>query len=446
MFAPTTSARLSGPAIRVARTGTRRVAGVRICQRFQSTTTGTSSSGVSASHIAAGVAGGAAVFLGGYTYYHFSGAKKAVEASKAVKAYYDQTKQTLKDKSPKSTSEALAFLRNITKSYAGVVPGAQGYVDSTFDTLEELHETHGDEVNKILNKTYTDIQAIIEDEKSGMDVETATRISGVLKTTVSELQKISKDVGKDAFSALEGKYPQLAEKLGTGYRELKQMAEKSGPEAKKLYEETSEQLKDILANGFSNESLDKAREFVTKQSGRIREITRKSSQNAWDKAVQQASPYLDKLPDIKQLLSENSTKFVTAGAATVGSSQDEVKEVFEKVKEVAEDQDALKNQEKLEQLKEFVKTKAKEAQDRAGGQVEKGWESLQEWAKTVPGGQEALDKIPEAQAFATLAKERKEDAKNLAKETYDDIFKVLREKSQKAKQLVEETKEKSSRS
>ncbi|KAJ3873756.1 hypothetical protein F5051DRAFT_455751 [Lentinula edodes] len=45
-----------------------------------------------------GVIGGLAVFGAGYTYYHFSGIKRAVDVSKQFRVYLEQTKQSIVNK------------------------------------------------------------------------------------------------------------------------------------------------------------------------------------------------------------------------------------------------------------------------------------------------------------------------------------------------------------
>lgn len=181
----------------------------------------------------------------GYTYYHFSGAKTAVDAAKATKAYYEQAKQTISEKAPKSPNEVISFLRSVSKSYLGVVPGASTYIDTTFDTLGELQEIHGEETNKILTETYNELQAILKDAKSGADLETAKKVWEVLGTRVMQLQELSKKAGSDAFVKLEQKHPQIAQLLGSSYSSLKQLADRGGPEAKKLYDDISKQVRTL---------------------------------------------------------------------------------------------------------------------------------------------------------------------------------------------------------
>ncbi|TCD69275.1 hypothetical protein EIP91_008210 [Steccherinum ochraceum] len=417
----------------------RRVARVRTVQRFQSTST-TGSPSSASTHLAAGIAGGGVVILGAYAYYHFSGAKKAVDAAKATKAYFDQTAQTIKEKAPKNPNEAVAFLRSVAKSYLGMVPGASTYVDTTFDTLDELQETHGDEVNKIVSEAYNEVQAILKDAKSGADLETAKKLWEVLGKRIMQLQELSKKAGGDAFAKLEQKHPQVAQVLGLGYRNLKDLSDRSGPEAKKLYDETSRQLKQIFSKGFSQDALDQARDLVQSKSSQIRDLAQQASQKAWDTSLSKASAYLDKLPEIKQLLSDNASKFVSAGVSSAGVASDETKEVFDKVKEVSEVKDEGKRKEKIKELKEFVSRKAEEAQERGGRSLERGWESLQEWMKMVPGGSEAMEKVPDVKVFVELSRKKSDEARKLAKETYEDVFRVLEEKAKKARGMVEDTK------
>lgn len=111
------------------------------------------------------------------------------------------------------------------------------------------------------------------------------------------------------------------------------------------------------------------------------------------------------------------------------------------MKEVGEEKDEGKRKKKLEDLKKFIVSKAEAAQESGGKSVEKGWESLQEWLKTVPGGSEALEKVPDVKVFVELSQRKGDEAKKLAKETYDEVFRVLEEKAKKARGIVEEGKE-----
>lgn len=68
---------------------------------------------------------------------------------------------TVLEKTP-SPNAALQYLRGVAKSYGGLIPGASGYIDTTFDSIDKLNETHGDEVNKIVQAAVDEIKGIIK--------------------------------------------------------------------------------------------------------------------------------------------------------------------------------------------------------------------------------------------------------------------------------------------
>ncbi|KAI0690194.1 hypothetical protein C8T65DRAFT_672032 [Cerioporus squamosus] len=365
----------------------RRVAGRRTFQRFQSTSS-SSSSGASydSSHIAAGVAGGSIVLLGGYMYYYFSGAKKAVDASRTASQYYQETKAAIASKAPKSPNEALDYLRDVARSYLVIIPG-------------RARTSHGDDVNRI-----------VSDGLGNMDAGTAMKILDVLRRRSAELEELGKKAGKDAFGSLSEKYPQVSEKLGGGYEEFRRLAESKGPRRR------------------SFEDVD------------LRKFAQSSSQEAWDRALKEATPYLDKVPELKQVLNDNRDKFIAAGAATLTGGSSSYQEIFAKIKDAAQG-DLAKNKDKVNELRKFVEEKAREAEAQGSKQLERGWESLQDWIRTMPGGDNALKRMPDVKVFVKVSQERSEDAKKLAKETYEAVLQVLEEKGKKAQQLSEEVKE-----
>lgn len=163
-----------------------------------------------------------------------------------------------------------------------------------------------------------------------------------------------------------------------------------------------------------------------------------ASKEAWNKALKEATPYLDKLPDIRKLLEDNASAFTAAGVSQGGAAQ----EVFRRVKDVAQG-DAAKNKEKLQELKDFVQKKVEEA--RQGGDGGGGWQSLQEWIRSMPGGEEALKKVPDVDVgvLAQVAQNRGDEARKLMGETYEDVLKVLKEKADKAKKIAGKAKEES---
>ena len=165
-----------------------------------------------------------------------------MNAARQAHGYYQDTKRSIAEKASKSPNEIIQFFRNIAKSHAGSVPGASKYVDSAFDTLDELHETHGEEVDRILRWGHDEIRKILNDEKSGVDVQTGVKVMDILRRSSSQLEEVSKRAGQDALQKLGEKHPEVREKLGGGYEQLKKAAEKNGPEAIRILNETTSQV------------------------------------------------------------------------------------------------------------------------------------------------------------------------------------------------------------
>ena len=156
-----------------------------------------------------------------------------------MKQYLQETKDSVIAKAKdaaKNPSETLKYLRNVAKSYSAFVPGASGYVDSTFDELEKLREEHGEDMDKVLTETRDELVKAAKEGKA--DTKTAARVYGVLSDGIQRLQKLGKTAGE---SFLENN-PQLKERFGNGYGQLKGLAEKAGPEGRKVLDEVTNKV------------------------------------------------------------------------------------------------------------------------------------------------------------------------------------------------------------
>lgn len=219
----------------------------------------------------------------GYTYYHFSGLKTIVSTSQSVQASVKSAKDRLLQQAPESPNQAIEYLRSVSKSYIAIIPGAGYYVDSTFDTIDELSKTHGDEVNEIVKGAIDDLKAI--GKKGGADIETASKVLDVLRRRGEQLAKLAAQAGEDVLGPILEKHPEVKEKIGGGWEQLSELAKSSGaPEAKKLVEDTTKQVEDIFKQGFSIDSIEKARKLLQEKTEEVKKITDKASKQAWDKA------------------------------------------------------------------------------------------------------------------------------------------------------------------
>jgi len=387
-------------------------------RRLQSTTTSNASQSTnSQSHFASGVAGGvvgAALLFGAYSFTPSGrAASKINKAAKEANKKYQQAATTLQKNTP-STDDAINAVKNFCYSYVAWVPGGRQYVDAAFKDLESIREKNGDDVDNIVKETYAKFQDIA---KSGLSMESASKAYDALAELA---QKLGKLAGSAADQILEN-HPQLKEKVGGPISQLKQMGEEYGPEAKKMVDETWDQVSDVLKGGFSAQNVDKVRKLVEEKTQQLK----KFGEQAWQKGLEQAKPYLDKSPKIKELVMNNQD-ILKRGNAT---------ELFKKVKEAAEKGDAGNLEEYVKQAVDKAKSaggKASSSIMGSGGMAGLtqllGGSSSQEMSSEIKKHVELLGK---------LVNDHSSEGKKLIEETRNDLKRLLEDKAKKAQGIVD---------
>jgi arsenate reductase-like glutaredoxin family protein len=390
MFATRTAAQSTSRVLRVTRPLKFRNA------RFQSTLPSGSSSGSSPA-LVGGLAGGTVALVGCYAWYHFSGAKTLVNAAHETKSYMQSARNRLVEKTPEP-NEALKWLRQASTYYAGFIPGASGYVETTFDDLDKIHDKHRDEVDQIVKDAYNELK-----ELSGKDMNLATA-----QQAFEVLQKHGKRIGElagDAAQDVLDNHPQLKKQVGGNLDQLKNMGEQYGPEAKKQVDETWNQIKDITKNGINSDTADKIRKLVQEKVEQLKKL----GDETWKKGLETAKPYFDKNPKIKELVEEN----------TDALKQGNFEQLYDMVKSAAESGDTS-------DLEKYVKDTANKAKESGVG----GFDQI---LKTIPGGDQVL---PQLQSLQQIAEKHGEEAKKLFEETIQEVTQVLNKKADQAKDLA----------
>lgn len=381
--------------------------------RFQSTSSTASNAAKNgSSHIAAGVAGGVAASAVLYGAYLLTPSgrmsrtinKGAYEASQK----YQQAVKKLQQSTPEP-DQAINYIKEFCYSYVSWVPGGRQYVDAVFNDIETLRQNHRDEVNQIVNDGYKQFQDL---SKKGLSLETASQAYEVL----ADLSKKLGSLAGDALGDILDNHPQAKEKFGGSIDQLKKMGEEYGPEAKKQVDETWKQVKEIMAGGLTAANLDKARKIVQDNVEKVK----KFGDEAWNKGLEQAKPYLDKNPKVRELIENNADAL----------KQGNAKELFDKARSAVDSSN-------LGDLEEYVNSAVEKAKSK-GSQVAGG--SLEQYFDMIPSGSDILSKV---QQLREVAEEHKGDAEKLLKETMDEIKQVLEKKYEKAQEIKEKAKKES---
>lgn len=372
--------------------------------RLQSTApahTSGGSSGGSSHALLGGVAGGLVAFLGGYMWYSFSGAKSVVNSVHQAKSYADSAFKKTTAAAPEP-NQAVQWLRDTVTGYTKMIPGASIYVDKAFDDLDKVREKHGDEVDKIINDTYYDLK---DTTQKGLSVDAASDAWDILQKCFKRIGSLAGDAAQDILE----NHPQLKEKVGGRFEQLKQMGDEYGPEAKKQVDETWKQAQDILKGGFSAETLKKIQDLIQEKT----EELKKYGDQAWQKGIEQAKPILDKQPKLKELVEKNKDKLL----------QGDLGQLWQKLQEASKSGNT-------EDIQKFVKEQTDKVSSQASGGID-------QFLKMIPGGAELGPKLQQLQE---LSQKHGQEAEDLLKSAIEDVKKVLEKKvdeGQKLKQKVE---------
>lgn len=373
--------------------------------RFQ-----TNSSSASTSHssgaVLGGVAGGSLVFLAGYAWYHFSGAKTIVTTAGQTKAYFDKALERTKQATP-PPSEAIQWLRETALHYAAVIPGAKGYVDSAFNDLETVHEKHRDEVDGIVKEAYNELKEL---GNQGFSVTSVTKAWEILQKHLGKIGHLAQDAGEDILT----NHPQLKERFGGEIDRLKQMADHYGPDAKKQVDETWGKIQDTMKGGFSFDTVDKVKGIVQETTQKVQKI----GDEAWQKGMEQAQPYLEKSPQLKELVESNKSKLMQGNAM----------ELAQKIK------DAVSSG-KAEDLEKYVKDTAKKTGMSGSG-------GLEQYFKMIPSGGSIWSNLSQLEE---VAEKHGKEAEKLFEEAMEEVQQVLSKKADEGKKLVEKVKKDASK-
>lgn len=349
-----------------------------------------------------GLVGGTLVFLGGYSYYHFSGAKTLVQTAKQTKQYLDSATQKLKESTPEP-NEALEWLRHSALSYAAFIPGAKGYVETAFKDLDAIRNKHGDKVDSIVKEAYSELKGVSQEK--GMSLETAQQAWEILQKHLKAIGNLAGDAASDILN----NHPDLKEKVGGNIDQLKAMGEKYGPEAKKQVDQTWGQIEDIVKSGVSMNTATKVKSLIQEKM----EYVKKMGDEAWKKGLEQAKPYLDKSPQVKKLVEENADQL----------KQGNVGELWQKVKEAATSGDTSS-------IESYVKSAVDKAKEQGGSAMG----GLDQYMKMIPGADQVVPKLTQLQE---IAQKHGKEAESLMKETIQEIQQVLQRRVGEAEKLAE---------
>ncbi|KAJ7594712.1 hypothetical protein C8J56DRAFT_927460 [Mycena floridula] len=212
-------------------------------------------------HMLAGALGGSMVVAAGYTWYHFSTAKKLVDASKNLSTYIRLALPAQKDSTMPPPNAALAYLRSVAKGCVGIVPGSGFLVDQLFDKVDKVYETHQETASAIILQAYSEVVAL---EKTGDKWQTYTRVAQILNRMTSEILALGYKAGGDLLGPVWEKIPDtgLRTQFESSVEQLTKLARGQGESSRQYAIETQLLVKDLILKNASKEGLEAALKLV----------------------------------------------------------------------------------------------------------------------------------------------------------------------------------------
>jgi hypothetical protein len=165
------------------------------------------------------------------------------------------------------------------------------------------------------------------------------------------------------------------------------------------------QISDIMKSGISVSTIGKVKSLVDDKTEKIKQLGDK----AWTTGLEQAQPYLSKNPKIKELLEKNGDAL----------KQGDVTTLFKKLSSGVDSKD----------IESYVNDAVSKAKDTASSVT---GINVDKYLGSIPG---ASDILPKINQLRELSEKHGKEAQDLAKETYDEISKVLQKRLSEAEKI-----------
>lgn len=255
-----------------------------------------------------------------------------------------------------------------------------------------------------MREAYTELQDIAKNGQ--LSLLTAQKAWNVI---VKHLGRIG-DLTGDAGQQIMDNHPQLKDKVGGNLDKLKEMGASYGPDAKKEVDKTWQQISDIVKTGLSPENIEKIRKVVEEKVEKVKQL----GDEAWKMGMEQAKPYLDKNPKVKELVEQNADKL----------KQGNVQELYQKIKSAVDSGDTG-------DLENYVTSAADKAK-------QSGFGGLDQYLNKIPGGDQIIPKLNQMQE---VAQKHGDEAQKIMKDAVSEISDILKKKSNEAEELAKKAKE-----
>lgn len=214
------------------------------------------------------------ISVSGYAWYCLSGTRKVVVAARSALDSAENLQKKVKqvtDNPGNSAAVTIEYLRSATTT---LIPGSAAFLEPIFKQIEQISKEHGDQVKKIFEETYKDLEEL--GKNATLDSQTALKAVEILQKRVKQLQDLATDVKSDFYNQLVTENPKLKDQIAENYNKLKELIEKGKekkPEVENIFKEASNELmQHFKKNGINEKSIKAAQELLKAKAEEVKHL------------------------------------------------------------------------------------------------------------------------------------------------------------------------------
>lgn len=311
----------------------------------------------------------------------------------------EQFKVEFREITPGPTDEVIKALKDVADKYSPWIPGGREFVEKSFNDLGRVRAKHEIEVNEIVRDTYEELRDV--STRNGTSLETVNGTWYILSRRLEELSSLAGDVAQQILES----HPEMKGRLDGSFEQLRRLGDRLGPGAKREVDETFCEVSNIVKQGVNEGTVDRINRIVQDKARQIKS----RSQQAWFVAMDQMQHILERNPRVKCIVDDNMDT----------SRQGRAKEVSDKIRQAVMSGSTG-------ELERYIKDISKKTQQHSSG-------SLSNWLSRLPDGSKIL---PQLQQLKEAAETKSADAEQLARETLNDVSRILDQRTRQAEGLL----------
>ncbi|KAK9764001.1 hypothetical protein K7432_008872 [Basidiobolus ranarum] len=262
-----------------------------------------------------------------------------------------------------------------SSQFLNAFPLVNDAVGGSLEELKSLGGKGGEDIQKIVIKTYSEIKRILDE---GVKENTVNEITELVKNNMEDAKKLigkEGDVVWDKDVILVGlfldKMPEVKKKAAKATYLFSEAAREHGPQVKNMVEDLLSRLKKISEKGINEDTIMEAKVLVDEKLSALQKLTEKTREQMWKKSEELADPILQKSPELKKIVNEVVIEMKTLAKNKGPEASKIITDTYSEIRNIAGKgigKDTIKEgkqllEKKLQEIKQLTEETGSEGED-----------------------------------------------------------------------------------